>query len=36
MNLQELGCGGMNQIDLAEDRDSWRALANAIMDLRVP
>jgi hypothetical protein len=36
MNLQEVGCGGMDWIDLAEDEDKWGALANAVMNLRVP
>jgi len=36
MNLQEVGCEGMDWIDLAEDRDSWRALTNTTMNLRVP
>ena len=34
--LQRLDCGGMDWIDLAQDRDRWQVLVNALLILRVP
>jgi hypothetical protein len=36
MDLREIGWDGMDWIDLAQDRDQWRALLNTVMNLRVP
>jgi hypothetical protein len=36
MNLREIRWNGMDWIDLAQDRDQWRALVNTVMNLRVP
>jgi len=36
MDVEEVGCGSMDWIDLAQDTDRWRALVNAVMNIQVP
>jgi hypothetical protein len=36
MDLREIGWGGMDWIDLVQDKDKWRALVDTVMNLRVP
>jgi hypothetical protein len=36
MGLREIGWDGMDRVDLAQDRDQWRAIVNTVMNLRVP
>jgi hypothetical protein len=36
MDFRKMGCGGRDWIDLAQDRDQWRALVNTVMNIRIP
>jgi hypothetical protein len=36
LDLRQVGCGGMDWFDLAQDRDQWSALVNTVMNLLVP
>jgi hypothetical protein len=36
IDLREIGWDGMDWVDLAQDRDQWRALVDTVMNLRVP
>jgi hypothetical protein len=36
MVVREIGCGGMDWINLTQNKDQWRALVNTVMNLRVP
>jgi hypothetical protein len=36
MDVQEVGCKGVNRIELAQERDRWWELVNAVMNFRIP
>ena len=36
VDLKEVGCGGMDRIDLSQDRDMWRGVVSVVMNLQVP
>jgi hypothetical protein len=36
MDLREIGCNGVDWVDMAQDRDQWRALVNRVLNLRSP
>jgi hypothetical protein len=36
MDLREIGWGGMDRIDVVQDRDQWRAVVNTVMNLQIP
>jgi hypothetical protein len=36
IDIREIGCDGVDWVNLAQDRDQWRALVNTVMNLLVP